>query len=133
MSPVYPLFDSIWIAVPDALIPLLFVFVGVLSGPELIIVPLLMLKIPDLIPNADSSPSIYAPFMLYVAYPAAYIPFPVDVIWVVSFKFTIGELSLCLIFPLTYTPTPVPPFISLTALISPSTFTRIPYPVLLSL
>lgn len=75
--------------------------VGVLSGPVPIIVPLMMLKIPDLIPKADSAPSICAPFMLYVAYPAEYIPFPVDVICVVSLRFIIGELSLCLILPLT--------------------------------
>lgn len=57
-------------AVPDEFIPLLFPVVGVLSGPLLIMVPSLILKTPDLIPKADSSPSIYAPSMLYVANPA---------------------------------------------------------------
>ena len=56
--PLYPEFDSIWIAVPDALIPLLLVFVGVLSGPVPIKVASLMLNMPDLIPSADSEPSM---------------------------------------------------------------------------
>ena len=68
--PLYPGFDSICMAVPDALIPLLLVFVGVLSGPVPIKVASFMLNIPDLIPNAASEPSMYAPFILYIAYPA---------------------------------------------------------------
>ena len=58
MLPEYPEFDSIWIAVPDGFIPLLLPLVGVLSGPEPIMVPFLMLKTPDLIPNPDSTPDI---------------------------------------------------------------------------
>ena len=51
-------------AVPDGLIPLLFPVVGVLSGPEPMMVPFLILKIPALMPSPDSFPEIYAPSML---------------------------------------------------------------------
>ena len=49
--PVYPLFDSICIATPLGFIPLLFPLVGVLSSPVPRIVPLFILKFPDLIFN----------------------------------------------------------------------------------
>ena len=69
--------------------------VGVLSSPVPIIVQFLILKTPDLIPSADSMPSMYEPLILYVAYPAEYIPLPVDVIFDVFVMLMIGELFSC--------------------------------------
>ena len=58
MFPAYPGFDSIWIATPVGLIPLLLPLVGVLSSPLPTIVPSKILNIPAFIPNPDSFPSI---------------------------------------------------------------------------